>query len=788
MHKYLTPRWALLALIPAAATALVVALLPGSHHRARAQAPGIRPAVPAAATATTPAAAAKHVELTLVTGNRVELSDRGGRAVVTPEPTRDVRASFAYTFQVGGDVYSIPGAALPYVGSRLDPRFFDISYLHRAGYADQKALPVSISWRQGKHETIPGVTTPAQGKTTTGRIELAGASTFGQALADGTALAQVNKITLGALPAASGSQPVAPAVPMSVAKPTGKLYSLAVHTVDVHGASGYAIVAIQNLKSLTSYYSLAAVGPGDDVRVSVPAGPYGIEAVIYDSEVGGFPQDIAFVARPEVDVAHDTAVTLNARSAKPIQVSVPKPAEPEIAALTFGRGSADGFGLSAGLYTLGPGVSSAILPPVHMYAAPAAKPRLGTLGFAHSWELVPADSGLGGVAAPYAYNLDFASDDGVPADLSHTLTARDLATVHDRYAASVPGASGSSVAVPFHDWSTLAIALFPVVFDYPVPAQRDDYFGGSTSTVWSQAYQPTTNSQFTSPGIFGPYRTFGPGTESSETWGASPSVPAPEWQNMAPRPGSAPQNGVGRITWAYVCPVCRQGDVLAFNVPVSGDNDPAHSEDWFGLGSGTVASAAGHPSDAVRFYRNGVLTQLGGVSGQMFPMLPGKASYTIDWASTIPTAWTQLATSVHSVWTFTSSRPARADRLPSYELCAPDVNQACSFVPLVFAGYDFGADLSGQVLGGTTGTFTLTGYHEAGASAPPVNHAFVQVSLDDGATWAPAARVTALGGGRFRVSVDQPATTGYVSIKVALSDGAGNSLQQTIIRAYALHG
>jgi hypothetical protein len=120
-----------------------------------------------------------------------------------------------------------------------------------------------------------------------------------------------------------------------------------------------------------------------------------------------------------------------------------------------------------------------------------------------------------------------------------------------------------------------------------------------------------------------------------------------------------------------------------------------------------------------------------------------------------------------------------------FEDCSPEVTRTCSFVPLVFAGYDFGAGLTGQVPAGGTRTFTVTAFHEAGDHGPKVTRASVQVSFDDGTTWAPA-RVTSLGGGRFRVAVAQPGTSGYASVRVSLTDAAGDTLRQTITRAYAL--
>jgi hypothetical protein len=54
----------------------------------------------------------------------------------------------------------------------------------------------------------------------------------------------------------------------------------------------------------------------------------------------------------------------------------------------------------------------------------------------------------------------------------------------------------------------------------------------------------------------------------------------------------------------------------------------------------------------------------------------------------------------------------------------------------------------------------------------------VQVSVDDGATWQP---VPVVGG---RVRVEHPAGHGFVSLKAAAADAAGNRVEQTVIRAY----
>lgn len=60
-----------------------------------------------------------------------------------------------------------------------------------------------------------------------------------------------------------------------------------------------------------------------------------------------------------------------------------------------------------------------------------------------------------------------------------------------------------------------------------------------------------------------------------------------------------------------------------------------------------------------------------------------------------------------------------------------------------------------------------------------------EVSYDDGATWS---RVSVSGGGdgRFTVSTRHPEGAGYVSLRIGAQDADGNSVQQTITRAYAV--
>lgn len=62
----------------------------------------------------------------------------------------------------------------------------------------------------------------------------------------------------------------------------------------------------------------------------------------------------------------------------------------------------------------------------------------------------------------------------------------------------------------------------------------------------------------------------------------------------------------------------------------------------------------------------------------------------------------------------------------------------------------------------------------------------LEASYDDGSSWHPA-KVTVTGENRWTAEVTHPPRPGgHVSLRVHLSDGAGTSLDQTVIRAYGL--
>jgi subtilisin family serine protease len=121
---------------------------------------------------------------------------------------------------------------------------------------------------------------------------------------------------------------------------------------------------------------------------------------------------------------------------------------------------------------------------------------------------------------------------------------------------------------------------------------------------------------------------------------------------------------------------------------------------------------------------------------------------------------------VTSVWTFRSAPAGSSARaLPL---------QALRFDPP-------GLDDRNQAKAGTTLNIPV---RVEGTTTTKVKELTVQVSFDDGRTWKPLSARRA--GGGWQVTVPNPGHAGFVSLRGAARDPAGNTVTQTIMDAYAV--
>jgi hypothetical protein len=173
---------------------------------------------------------------------------------------------------------------------------------------------------------------------------------------------------------------------------------------------------------------------------------------------------------------------------------------------------------------------------------------------------------------------------------------------------------------------------------------------------------------------------------------------------------------------AWLKPSAREGDTLDIRIP-------------------EFVDSSGHAS------RAGVDAAWGA-----FPAEPREAAYRLE-LSTRRTSeeWT-TATATETAWTF-RSKPG--DRV----------------LPLLQVDYDVRPERPGLV------GFAVR--HQEGVSGARAKDLKLELSYDDGATWR-AQPVIALGGGRYQAIVLRP----HPSLRVTAGDSAGNTVTQTVIRAF----
>jgi hypothetical protein len=101
--------------------------------------------------------------------------------------------------------------------------------------------------------------------------------------------------------------------------------------------------------------------------------------------------------------------------------------------------------------------------------------------------------------------------------------------------------------------------------------------------------------------------------------------------------------------------------------------------------------------------------------------------------------------------------------------------------------YDLGLDLRNRATaGGRLDVDVLVGAHQGALGQGTIAGLRVWTSADGGRRWQ-AARVTARGNGSFRVVVTNPErAAGPIWLRMAAWDGRGNTVEQTVERAYGL--
>jgi hypothetical protein len=760
--------------------------------------------------------------VTLPTGDRVQLDAAAdGVQQATPIPADTVHgkpralSTFA-RFTWRGDQYVIPDQAVPYLHSTLDPRLFDVSYLARAHLGTGGAgLPVRITYASPTADvSLPGVRVARRtGATATATITAAQAGRLGKLLATQGQAARTGRSAApaGQLPgirhialAPPRGAPALPASPTQLpAHPSAAkglpYYTLTVHFTNRNGKPGRFLGFVQDVGNAGLYASLTT-GSGSE-SLSVPKGTYSLEFSVETPLSSGTGFDTALVVKPQVSVDSDTNITMDARTAVPYRATPGTAVTAKVRSdlIGFVRTSVTGgqtntlpitfTKVGLGLYSVSPNPEKKY--PGWFAAALSATPTAPVTkgGFLFDANMVLSNTVLGGSQGPDPmYIYDFPHPGSIPSSLTYTVPAANLTTVHEQLYRNPSGCSSNGqnlintqVFLPLGGGQWFG-PEFPA--DHLPAGKRTDYWYSSDPRLdlWQTQVGIGFGTGCTASG-YSAVQRIAPGQQITETWNKAPLVPTGLPYRYADYLSSdLLVTGDPRLT---LCAACRQDDNGVVNLTAFGDSDPSH----YGDNVATVAQ-----TQALRFYRNGTLalstasqfSPLLPPFGLELPLLPQAASYRLDWT------WDREGDSKATVatdWTFHSGPDDPAASLPAGEECAPDATRSCSYLPLLFLRYNLPLTYHSQATAGTSEPINFTVTSQQGAPPPGGVSATVSASFDDGKTWTTPQQATSQGGGRFTTTLSQPAlasTDKFVALRVTAKDGSGDSVTQTIIRAYGL--
>ncbi|MCU7726921.1 S8 family serine peptidase [Actinoplanes sp. KI2] len=432
--------------------------------------------------------------------------------------------------------------------------------------------------------------------------------------------------------------------------------------------------------------------------------------------------DASMVVASQIEVNKALTIPADARKAAPVRVKPPQAGAGTLLAAVDGEWSAPAFGISASL--LGDDFST-------LYAGRIneASSSIFVGGVTGSF----ADPGAAGTYrnSPYTVDLAYFSPGRMFHGLVRSPRLRELATLRTTFAAEASGAEGVKGNMAQYTENSGGWMTF-VPFD--LPFRRTEYL--NTEAPWSGEFMQQ------SPAVGDDFPAILSDNVSGRTPRHAGRVYQENWNApvFGPNVTQPPYSGL----WAT-----RDGDHLIAVVPMFGDGG--------GHPGGSTVDA-----DTVELYRDG--TKVG--EGTDYDLPPGAANYRLTATSTRGAPHT-LATSVSGVWTFRSGHTAEAARLP-----------------LTTVRFSPRLDAANSAPGGRLFDVPLTVERQPGSAAGAVRSLRVEVSFDDGRTWRPAL-VCGIGDHRV-ATVLNPRAKGFASLRVTAADTKGNTVTQTVIRAYAV--
>ncbi|MEH0934629.1 S8 family serine peptidase [Micromonospora psammae] len=462
----------------------------------------------------------------------------------------------------------------------------------------------------------------------------------------------------------------------------------------------------------------------------VRAGRYLVQTYLF---TGDSLSHITTMVRPSLDLTTDQALTMDARLAKPIAVSVPN-AKATAVHQEFGWtirteqpqiwGSNDPYGAVMGV------------PFEHLRTAQiGAGETPGFVSYVHGmWGQVTQDNTLHN--SPYAYRVYLYEPKKMMTGLTRRLRAGDFATVRSRISADVAGVPVSRTAVAHAPGNSPVYRAghdLQPAFTYDVPNTITEYYHQDKQAVWQSTSYQQRYTYYESA-----WTSFQPGRTYDVKWAngvVGPVFPEPNFgQQYATR------------YW---------GDTIGGPGPLHGD------------GSGHMGIRhERNGSVQVSLYRNGVNLGDKTEARSLWQVPAEEGDYRLTATYRSDPEFT-LSTVVDAEWTFKSGHVADGELVK---------------LPMTAIRYSPELDIDNRAPADRLFAIPVSLDRQVGAAPGRTRTLSVEASFDDGKTWQP---LTVKRSGEKAVAwVRNPAGSGFVSLRAAATDTSGNTVKQTVIRAY----
>ncbi|WP_250792821.1 S8 family serine peptidase [Micromonospora phytophila] len=464
----------------------------------------------------------------------------------------------------------------------------------------------------------------------------------------------------------------------------------------------------------------------------VRAGRYLVQTYLVSGDDPYNPY-VTTLVRPSLDLTTDQALTMDARLAKPIAVSVPN-AKATAVHQEFGwtiRTEQPQIWGSNDLF--------AVLMNIPFNQLRTAQVGAGeTPGFVSyvngMWGQVAEDYSLHN--SPYVYRVYLYEPKKMMTGLTRKLRAGDFATVRSQISADVAGVPVARTAVAHAPGNSPVYRderNIPPSFSYDAPSTITEYYNQDKQAVWKSTSAQPRYTYYESA-----WTSFQPGRTYTVKWAnavAGPVFPEPNFgQQFATR------------YW---------GDLIGGPGPLHGD----------GTGHMGFRQVRGG-SVQVDLYRNGVKIGDANQAPSVWEVPGETGDYRLAATFRSDPAFT-LSTVVDAEWTFKSAHVGDGELVK---------------LPMTAIRYTPELDIDNRAPAGRPFPIPVSLDRQVGAAPGQTTSLTVEASFDDGQTWQ---ELTVRRSGEKAVAwVRNPAGTGFVSLRAAATDTSGNTVKQTVIRAY----